>query len=143
MSGTAKPECIKQYSIRNELAEVTALNASVHTFLEAQALSPKAAYAVELVLEELLTNIIKYAYKDEGQHQIAVSLQVTDTALCMSIEDDGRPFDPCSAPEPDTELALEDRPIGGLGIHLVRDMVDNLHYCRQQEKNCLTICIRR
>lgn len=96
---------------------------------------------IELVLEELLVNIINYAYPDR-QGTIEIRYQCPQSAqLELEIFDCGIPFDPLSIPEVDTQAPLEDRPIGGLGIFLIRNMVESIHYRREQDKNVLTVYI--
>lgn len=96
---------------------------------------------IELVLEELLVNIINYAYPN-GQGPIEIQYWHSQQAhLWLEILDQGIPFDPLSAPEVDTQLPLEDRPIGGLGIFLIRNMVESIHYRRENDKNVLTLYI--
>ncbi|GAK59185.1 putative anti-sigma regulatory factor, serine/threonine protein kinase [Candidatus Vecturithrix granuli] len=96
---------------------------------------------IELVLEELLVNIINYAYP-EGQGTIEIRYRHSHQArLRLEIFDRGIPFDPLSIPEVDTQLPLDDRPIGGLGIFLIRNMVESIHYRRENDKNVLTVYI--
>ena len=96
-------------------------------------------FKVNLALEEIVINVMNYAH-DGGLHEIEVNLTSDDTALTIEVVDDGRPFDPLhDAPEPDVDAELEDRHIGGLGIHLVRTMMDDVQYRREQGKNHLTM----
>ena len=115
----------------------------VSEFLREQAVSPKAAYAVSLSLEEIVTNIVKYAYDDPDAREIDVGLVVDDRAVVIRIEDDGKQFDPSSFPEPDTSLSIEKRTDGGLGIHLVRKMSESMKYYRENGRNILEILIFR
>jgi anti-sigma regulatory factor (Ser/Thr protein kinase) len=94
---------------------------------------------LNLALEEILTNIISYGYTDNREHEIRVSLSVQPGEVTAEVEDDGRPFNPLEAPEPDTAKSLEEKMIGGLGIHLVRKLTDGLEYQRQEEKNRLVM----
>ena len=100
-------------------------------------------YRVTLVIEELVVNIINHGH-DDGVHDIEIAMTSEPDALTVEIIDDGRPFDPLSdAPEPDLDSLLEDRPVGGLGIHLVRTMMDEVHYRREQDRNHTTLIARR
>jgi serine/threonine-protein kinase RsbW len=94
---------------------------------------------LNLALEEILANIISYGYSDNREHEIRVNLSVEPGKVRVDVEDDGQPFNPLEAPEADTTKPLEERTIGGLGIHLVRKLMDGLEYKRQGEKNLLTI----
>jgi anti-sigma regulatory factor (Ser/Thr protein kinase) len=91
------------------------------------------------VFDELLGNIINYAYTDEQEHTIEVRVEFFGDRLTVTIEDDGIPFNPLEKDTPDTELPLEERKIGGLGIHLVRNMMDKVSYQRRITKNRLTL----
>ena len=100
-------------------------------------------FRVNLVLEELILNIINHGH-DEGLHEIELTLTSEADAVTIEISDDGRPFDPVTdVPTPDVSAPLEERPIGGLGIHLVRTMMDELDYRRESGRNHLTLVSRR
>lgn len=125
--------------VQPKIEELERITAAVEDFCGAEQWPPKFIFQVNLVLDELGTNIMKYG-KDENLREIEITLTSEADALTIEITDDGRPFDPLhDAPPPDLESALEDRPIGGLGIHLVRTMMDKLHYRREQGKNHLTL----
>ena len=93
--------------------------------------------AADLALEEHLTNVMNYAYDDAQPHQIRVRLAVEQGHLLIEVEDDGKPFNPLQASEVDTSVPLEQKPIGGLGIHLMRRFMDELHYHREGNRNVL------
>lgn len=96
---------------------------------------PGADYLALLAVEELVTNCIKYGYDDTFEHWIHIGIRLSGTELVVVIRDDGHPFDPRSLPEPDTDLPVEERPIGGLGIHLLRNLFDALDYSRVDGHN--------
>jgi anti-sigma regulatory factor (Ser/Thr protein kinase) len=91
------------------------------------------------VLEEIITNVISYGYKDGLGHEISVRLSWKDPNIKVEVEDDGRPFNPLEAPPPDMVKPLAERNVGGLGIHLVREMMDELEYRRESDKNILVL----
>ena len=98
-------------------------------------------FKVNLVLDELSVNIVNYG---EEASEIEVCLDADAEEVRVEITDDGRPFDPLNdAIEPDLDAPLEDRAIGGLGIHLVREMMDELHYSREDGKNRLAMVKRK
>ena len=98
---------------------------------------------MNLVLEELGLNVMDYGY-DDGIHEFEIVLTSEPDTLTIEIIDDGRPFDPLSdTPPPVLEGSIEDRPIGGLGVHLVRELMDELHYRREQGRNHLTLATRK
>jgi serine/threonine-protein kinase RsbW len=99
-------------------------------------------FKVELVLEEVLTNVIHYAYPEEaGEMEVACS---TDDKhrFCFIVTDWGIPFNPLERPDPELSQDISERQVGGLGIYLVRHLVDELSYQRNEGKNTLTFCFR-
>lgn len=96
-------------------------------------------YFCNLAIEELVTNCIKYGYDDPHEHVIDIELKFSPGELMLTVTDDGRPFNPLEQPEPDTGLPPDQRPIGGLGIHLLRRMSDGMEYIRERGKNRVTL----
>jgi serine/threonine-protein kinase RsbW len=97
---------------------------------------------IELVLEELLTNVIHYAYP-EGQGDLQIQCFLKDPLrFCLRIQDWGSPFNPCMCEDPDLTKNVCDRPVGGLGIYLVRVLVDELEYHREENTNQVTLCFK-
>jgi anti-sigma regulatory factor (Ser/Thr protein kinase) len=105
-------------------------------------LSPKVCTDLHVALEEHLTNVINYGYSPDQPGRIAVRLVSSPDALRVEIEDDARPFNPLLAPPVDVNQPLEDRPIGGLGIHMIRQLTDELHYELRSGHNVLTLIKR-
>lgn len=106
--------------------------------LESMGLSPTEAFDLQLAADEIFTNIASYAY---GVERGLVTIEVTSDngRVAITFIDSGMPFDPESLPPPDISLDLRERKIGGLGIHLARQLTDRLSYRRDGEKNILTI----
>ena len=127
--------------ISNRLEEIPRLQQAVNAFLQERAAAPTVLFTTNLVLEEIITNIIKYGYTDQEPHTITITLEPAAQCLKIRVADDGREFNPLSAAPPDTSLDLAQRPIGGLGIHLVRHMVNALYYQRQANQNVLEMTI--
>jgi anti-sigma regulatory factor (Ser/Thr protein kinase) len=90
---------------------------------------------VELVLEEWITNIIDYAYEDDAEHQIKLTVEIHPERLEVQTEDDGKAFNPLNVPPPDLEKPLEERSIGGLGTYMIRKLTDEVQYRREGERN--------
>lgn len=128
--------------VQNSLEEVTRSLDEVNGFLGACRLPPRIVYDVNLVLEEVLTNIVKYAHRDGGSHAIDMCIGLSENAITIVCSDDGHPFDPLSVPPPDFSLSMIEREPGGLGIHLVRKTVDSIVYARSEGKNVLTMTVR-
>ncbi len=121
------------------------IQGSVEELGEREAWPESLTFKVNLVLEELGLNILNYGGKGtERRPEIEIVLTSEDHALTIEVVDDGNPFDPLEdSLDPDVAAAMEDRPIGGLGIHLVRSLMDDLHYQRDAGKNRLTLVARR
>jgi serine/threonine-protein kinase RsbW len=124
-------------SIKNELSELAGLNAGIAEFLIAHGVPRRASYAVNLAIDELVVNVIRYAYVDEETHLIDIGLEIEGDQIILHIVDDGRPFDPRKGPALDEHA--EEREVGGLGLILVLDMVDALKYRREDDKNCVEV----
>ncbi len=125
--------------LKNNLSELESVNKVVAEFAERHHLSSKVLFNLNLALEEILTNVISYAYDDKDEHQITVRLFLEQGQLNVEVEDDGRPFNPLEAPEPDLSKSLEERSVGGLGIHFVRKLMDELEYRREEGRNLFVI----
>jgi serine/threonine-protein kinase RsbW len=107
-------------------------------------LGSTAVYAVEMAVDEACTNIIEHAYGGEGRGNIECKCQINDGELTVILRDHGCPFDPSSVPEPDIEASLEDREEGGLGLYLIRKLMDEVHFeFTSDAGNVLTIVKRR
>jgi anti-sigma regulatory factor (Ser/Thr protein kinase) len=128
-----------EVTLHNRPAELERLSQAVEAYAEAHRLPPAILHAVNLCLDEVVTNIISYGYEDQADHQIMVRLSLRAGELTIEIEDDGKPFNPLTAPEPDLYKPMEERPIGGLGIHLLRKVMDDMEYRRQQDRNVLIL----
>jgi anti-sigma regulatory factor (Ser/Thr protein kinase) len=125
--------------LKNDLAELERLNEAVTDFGAAAGLPEKILFDINLALEEIVTNVISYGYGDSADHRIGIRLRLRQEELTAEVEDDGRPFNPLESPEPDFAKPLEERPIGGLGIHLVRKVMSGLEYRREGGKNLLVM----
>ena len=128
-----------EIKLNNKVSELERFNQTLTEFGQHHGLAPRLVHDLNLALEEILTNIISYGYTDNQEHEIRVSLSVQPGEVRAEVEDDGQPFDPLAAPEPDAAKPLAERTIGGLGILLVRKLMDDLEYKRQGDRNLLTI----
>ena len=98
---------------------------------------------LRIVAAEILTNIGKYGYEPGAKPTVDVLLSFTDAAAVLEFRDQGKPFDPLAQPPPDLDAPLEERPVGGLGLTLVRGLVDEARYCREGGTNVLRLVKRR
>ncbi len=111
---------------------------------EAEDWPPGMMYQVKLVLEELGVNIVTHGHDNNPDHEFEIILDSDTDELTIELRDEGQAFNPLTdSPEPDLESGLDDRPIGGLGIYLVRTMMDELSYRREDNKNILKIVKRK
>ena len=101
------------------------------------AAEPARPAPFDLALDEVLANVITHGFEDSAEHEIIVRLDLESDSVRVAVEDEGVAFNPLNSPEPDLTLPLELRPIGGLGIHLVRNIMDELDYQRREGRNCL------
>lgn len=125
------------YRLKNQLGEIAALAGAVEGFAQAHDLPDKVAFQVNLCLDELLTNTISYGFPEGGEHEISIGMVIEGGTLTVTYRDGGLAFNPLEQAEPDISLGIDDRPIGGLGIHLVRNMMDSLEYLREGRQNVL------
>lgn len=134
------PQVLLRTPVAADLSMLASLADQVDAMVAGAGLPPELAYRLNLALEEIITNIIMHGSVD-GKEPVAIEVTVTRSAnqLQVEIADSGRAFDPQSAPVPDTGTAMQDRPIGGLGIHLVRSLMDGVAYQRDGERNRLTL----
>jgi sigma-B regulation protein RsbU (phosphoserine phosphatase) len=140
---TGQPEEIAQdrlsLKIKNDYAEMAVVEEQFHEFALKNEIPDAVRQPISIVLDEMLNNIVSYAYDDEYEHEIDVQIERSGNRLVLTIKDDGVPFNPFGRGAPDTSLSVEDREIGGLGIHLVRNMMDEYLYQRHINKNVVTL----
>jgi serine/threonine-protein kinase RsbW len=132
-----------QYSI--EVRAVPESLGEVAAFLEralrAVTASEEQFWNLYQAIEELVTNVVFYAYVGEPG-PVSVTVTKEESAVVICIADQGRPFDPTREPPPDLSVPHPQRRVGGLGIHLVRELVDQMSYRREGQTNCLTLRAR-
>lgn len=102
-------------------------------------LAPEMVADMQVALDEVLTNITEYAYTDNAEHKIHIRFEVLDNVLEAVIEDDGVSFNPLAIPAPDVSAPLHERRVGGVGIHFVRSLMDEVAYDRVGERNRLVL----
>ncbi|MGI9311708.1 MAG: ATP-binding protein [bacterium] len=128
---------------RNDLSEVVRIAEAIEAHGQKHGWSEQWMFNLNLVLDELITNIINYAYDDDQPHEIRVTLVERKESLVAVLEDDGIAFDPFeNVEEPDFSMDLDDRPVGGLGVHLTRSLMDEVAYERRGNHNCVTLTQR-
>ena len=125
--------------LKNDLAEITRLSEELEAFCEANGVSMDTVMALNLALEEAVTNVIDYGYGHEGEHELEVELIVADGSVQATISDDAAEYNPLAREDPDVNAPLEERRIGGLGVLLVKKLMDTVTYARTDGKNVLTM----
>ncbi len=128
---------IKTLSIQNNIEELNRMVAFLDILEEEWVLSPGHISSINLVLEEALTNVIFYAFEKGVTSEILIDFALEGTQLTIVITDEGRPYDPTKKEDPDINLSANDRPIGGLGIFLIKKIMDEVAYQRIGNKNQL------
>jgi anti-sigma regulatory factor (Ser/Thr protein kinase) len=126
--------------IQTTFAAVQSANETASRWLAERTTAAELQYFANLAIEEIATNCIKYGYDDAKNHVIEVKLSFSGSdVLVVTVVDDGHPFNPLEAREPDLSVPVEERPIGGLGIYLLRQLCDRMEYVREGGKNRLTL----
>jgi len=126
-------------TIQNDLKQIDNVVAGLEEFSEGKAIQSGIVKKLCIAFDELLNNIISYGYEDDGSHEISIEVDYTDDAVAVTIKDDGMPFNPFLGEDPDISLSVEDRDIGGLGIHLVKQMMDEVSYTRATDMNIVRL----
>lgn len=139
MMQNAKIPMEKELAITNSIEELTKLPSFVEDVCDTLGWGPEKVFNLNLVLEEALSNVVLYAYPEGEQHNIYVSAYTTSDDLVFQIKDTGKPFDPTQVPDVDTSLSAEERQIGGLGVFLIKQIMDRVEYQRQDGQNILTL----
>ena len=129
--------------LKNDMAEHARLAAALADWADSQGIDPALATTFELAFDEILANITGYAYEDSEEHAIEVACRWDGQTLTAEVVDDGRPFDPLSAEAPDLEAGIDDREVGGLGLFLVRQLMDEVGYRREGGRNRLSLAKRQ
>ena len=139
MSSSRAAEALLNLTIKNQLPSIEDVKHHVLTFTYEHRISADMTARINMVIDELVNNIISYAYADSDEHEIHIQLRCDAQQLEITIADDGIAYDPTRQDAPDISRSLEEREIGGLGIHLVHGIMDEVLYQRSGEKNIVTL----
>ncbi len=127
-------------TLRNDRAEIPRLAACIDAFCRPLGPDRESLMSFHLALEEAVTNVINHGYVDGKPHEFTVTLAAGDGGRVTAVVTDDAPaFDPLSHPPVDTSLPLEQRPIGGLGVHLMKNLMESVRYERRDGRNLLTL----
>lgn len=123
---------------------LAAISKFVIAAAESAGLDEKAVYSLQLAVDEACSNIIEYAYEDVEAQEITCTCRVSDRSITVTLRDEGRPFNPEEAPEPDLCSPLEERQVGGLGLYFIRQLMDEVYFsCSPDGGNVLTLVKHR
>ena len=130
--------------LENRFSELVRLNKELDAFASAEALPTAMVNKMKIVLEETVMNILSYAFETDAREtdEITVALANIDQLVTVTIRDTGKPFDPLKHGRGPLEASIEDTEIGGLGIHLTKNLSDAICYERKDRRNILTITLK-
>lgn len=128
--------------LKNQLPEIARLAELVERFGAQHGLAGSLLLNVNLCLDELITNTISYGYDDQEEHIIALQVALDNGALKAVVEDDARAFNPLAVGLPDLEAPVDERAVGGLGVHFVRTLMDDVRYQRTASGNRIELTKR-
>ena len=131
-----------EFTIKSSLEEMQLLNYKVREFLKRLNIASNVVYKVNLVIEEMITNIIKYSYDDKNLHEINIYIKIDPDQIYIKLIDDGKEFDATLSPDPEINVPVEEMKIGGLGIHIVKHITEDIKYHRDEGKNILHVKLK-
>ena len=129
----------KKLIVKNNISELERLEDFLEDLQKKWNLPASLMPSVNLALEEALTNVIFYAFEKDSEHEIELDFKRKNNQLTMVISDNGKPYDPTAKTDPDINLSVENRPIGGLGIFLIKQVMDKISYQRNGNLNKFTM----
>lgn len=127
------------FQLSNNLPELNTLRQNMEAFVKSLKLSPKRIFEINLAMEEIFANIIMHGYTDNKDHWIKIEAWMEDGQFVIRIEDDGIPFNPVEHKSHNLECPIEEREIGGLGIHFIKRCACDIVYERRGDKNVLIL----
>ena len=122
-----------------DLREIERLNKLVRQFGDLHEVPSRALYALNLALDEVVTNVVRHGFDDPSGHELQAQVTIQGENLTTVVSDPGRAFNPLDVAPPDLNAPLAERALGGLGVHLVRSLMDSVEYRRDNGKNVLTM----
>jgi anti-sigma regulatory factor (Ser/Thr protein kinase) len=129
----------KKLILQNEVEQLSKLSDFIDSIAEELSIDSSMAMSLNLAIEEAVTNVVMYAYPEGEVGNVVIIANFTEGMLIFTISDNGIPFDPTSKTDADVTLNVEERPIGGLGIFLVKNLMDFVGYERKNGYNILTL----
>lgn len=127
------------FTLRNDRSEIARMFTLLEEFCEANEIPEDDMFNVRLILDEAVINVIVHGYEDSRPHEIHVGLSLHSGALAVHIEDDGIAYNPLDAPPPRFDLPIQQRRIGGLGVHIMKTLARSVAYRRENGRNHLDV----
>jgi sigma-B regulation protein RsbU (phosphoserine phosphatase) len=125
--------------ISNDIVEISSVINRFTEFCNDNEVTLPNTQRISIVVDEMLNNIINYGYKDEKKHFIEIFINLEDTSVIIKIIDDGQPFNPFQLESPKLDIDLIDREIGGLGVYMTQQIMNEVRYARSDNKNIITL----
>ena len=130
------------FRLMSQLAELTRLTEGITRLGMEHHLPDEVIFHLNLALEEVVSNIIRHGYGEREDGEVSVLIEVAPEAIAVTVEDDGVAFNPLEHPDPDLTAPLEERKVGGLGVFLVRQLMDEVDYRAERGRNILRLVMR-
>jgi len=129
---------IRKIAIKNKISELERINNKIERISDEWEISEHLSFNINLVIEEIFSNIVFYGYRDKNEHKINITFTSNKDHLKIKIEDDAQEFNPLFIPTHRCKYnSPDDAEVGGLGIHLVKNIMDDLKYSRKHDRNIL------
>jgi serine/threonine-protein kinase RsbW len=143
-SENSETKTVQKMVFPGEFDSLTEISEFITRFAEAAGLEARDIYAVQLAVDEACSNIIQHAYGGEGEGDIECTCSLDEEGLTVVLRDEGCPFNPDEAPDPDLDADIEDRKIGGLGLYFIKQLMDQVGFeFTPDEGNVLTMVKRK
>ena len=139
MTEQTSPQMVRKIILHNDVSETPLIAEFMDDIMNVMSIDVPLSTRINLALEEAVVNVMNYAYPEGEVGEIRLEAFAENGGLRFVIADKGCPFDPTASEEPDVTAGIDDRAIGGLGIFLVRHIMDNIHYERVGGQNVLTL----
>lgn len=130
------------FKLKNDISEISRLADNVEQFCKSNRVIPTSTFEINLVMDEIVSNIIMHGYIDDDEHFIEINFAIDEQTFSAKIVDDGKEFNPLTSTRDDRAASLEEKNSGGLGIHIIKKYADKVDYSRLRNKNILTISKR-
>ncbi|CAN1523603.1 RsbW Anti-sigma regulatory factor (Ser/Thr protein kinase) [Rhabdaerophilaceae bacterium] len=130
-----------EFELGPDLSDIQLLADAMERFSKFAAIPSKVLFRLNLAIDELVTNTISYGFQQGEQCYLGVTVLRHDDVVEVELRDNGIPFDPLSLPSPDLDASLEDRPIGGLGVHFVRTLIEQVDYTHDGRHNIVRLSV--